>query len=50
MNAKRTLSGTEGSLEKQLRERVKELNCLYNLTRLIEENENSNQKLQNDPT
>ncbi len=31
----------ETRLEKQLRERVKELNCLYNLTRLIEENENS---------
>lgn len=33
--------GTENRLEKQLHERVKELNCLYSLTRLIEENENS---------
>ncbi len=31
----------ESTLEKQLRERVKELNCLYRLTRLIEENEDS---------
>lgn len=41
MNACKTYNGIESSLEKQLRERVKELNCLYNLTRLIEENENS---------
>lgn len=41
MNANRNLVGIEGSLEKQLRERVKELNCLYSLARLIEENENS---------
>jgi DNA-binding CsgD family transcriptional regulator len=33
--------GTECPLEKQLRERIKELNCLYSLGRLIEENENS---------
>ena len=41
MNNYRKCNGTESRLEKQLRERVKELNCLYNLTRLIEENENS---------
>ena len=41
MNVFRKCSGTESRLEKQLRERVKELNCLYSLTRLIEENENS---------
>ena len=41
MSANRSFVGAEGSLEKQLRERVKELNCLYSLTRLIEENENS---------
>jgi DNA-binding CsgD family transcriptional regulator len=31
----------QNQLETQLRERVKELNCLYKLTELIEENENS---------
>lgn len=31
----------ESKLEKRLRERVKELNCLYSLTQLIERNENS---------
>ena len=41
MNKVRDCDGTESKLEKQLRERVKELNCLYSLTRLIEENENS---------
>ncbi len=41
MNNFRKGNGTESRLEKQLRERVKELNCLYSLTRLIEENENS---------
>lgn len=41
MNDFRKYDGTESRLEKQLRERVKELNCLYSLTRLIEENENS---------
>ena len=35
------LIGTEDRLEKQLRERVKELNCLYDLTRLIEQSEDS---------
>lgn len=41
MNANGNLIGVKSSLEKQLQERVKELNCLYRLTRLIEENENS---------
>jgi len=41
MSASRTFVENEGSLEKQLSERVKELNCLYGLTRLIEKNENS---------
>jgi DNA-binding CsgD family transcriptional regulator len=41
MNNFRKCDETESRLEKQLRERVKELNCLYGLTRLIEENENS---------
>lgn len=41
MTVKKTLVGTENCLEKQLQERVKELNCLYRLTRLIVENENS---------
>jgi DNA-binding CsgD family transcriptional regulator len=36
---------TERKFEKQLRERVKELNCLYSLARLIEENENSIDKM-----
>lgn len=41
MSINRNGEGIESTLEKQLRERVKELNCLYSLTRLIEENENS---------
>ncbi len=41
MNNFRKCNGTESRLEAQLRERVKELNCLYSLTRLIEDNENS---------
>ncbi|SHJ05340.1 regulatory protein, luxR family [Malonomonas rubra DSM 5091] len=41
MSAQKNYVATENSLEKQLNERIKELNCLYSLTRLIEENENS---------
>ncbi len=41
MCASKNLGKTEDSLETQLQERVKELNGLYSLTRLIEENENS---------
>lgn len=41
MNNFNKYDGAENRLEKQLRERVKELNCLYSLTRLIENNENS---------
>lgn len=41
MGDNRTIGGNESGLEKQLSERVKELNCLYGLTRLIEKNENS---------
>lgn len=41
MNDDRTSDEVESQLERQLRERVKELNCLYGLTRLIEQNENS---------
>ncbi len=41
MNDFRKCGVAESRLEKQLRERVKELNCLYGLTRLIVENENS---------
>jgi DNA-binding CsgD family transcriptional regulator len=41
MNNSRKYDGTESELENQLRERVKELNCLYRLARLIEENDNS---------
>jgi len=41
MNNLKNKDTTEHSLEDQLRERVKELNCLYSLARLIEENENS---------
>ena len=41
MSTNNPFGGTEESLERQLSERVKELNCLYGLTRLIEENESS---------
>lgn len=38
-------SKSQVQLEIQLRERIKELDCLYNLTRLIEQNENSLEKI-----
>lgn len=38
-------AGEYEELEIQLRERIKELDCLYNLTRLIEQNENSLEKI-----
>lgn len=41
MNTNEMLGGMENGVEKQLSERVKELNCLYRLTQLIEENDTS---------